>query len=171
MPHELGIIGAGNMAEAILRGVIDGAFLAPEEILVAEPRDDRRRQLGDELGIACTADNAEAVRAPRVVLAVKPQKLAEALAGLAGVVDPDTLVVSIAAGITTRWLDETLGRRGRVVRVMPNTPMLVGAGMSAICAGPRATDADLDPEFATKFLNFVISEVIRHHEQIRDGAA
>jgi pyrroline-5-carboxylate reductase len=95
-------------------------------------------------GAACVDDNLAAVRQGTVVLAVKPQVMTAVLEQIAPVVDAGTLVISIAAGVKTAAIDARLGAKGRIVRVMPNTPMLAGAGMSAICAGPRCTKADLD---------------------------
>jgi pyrroline-5-carboxylate reductase len=140
--YQLGIIGGGNMAGAILRGLIGNWLLAPEAIVVSEPLAARRQQLS-RLQIKLTDDNLTAARCPRVLLAVKPQVLPEVLQQIAPVVAPETLVISIAAGCATALIDRLLAGRGRIARVMPNTPMLVGAGMSAIAAGPRATEEDL----------------------------
>ena len=141
--YELGIIGAGNMSEAILRGVIGSGTLDPGSIVVSDPLGGRLEKLAGELQVAVTTDNLAAAACPRVVLAVKPQVMGEVLDGIAGAVSSDTLVVSIAAGIATGFIDERLSGRARIVRVMPNTPMLVGAGVSAIVAGPGATEEDL----------------------------
>ena len=142
--HELGFVGAGNMAEAMLRGVTAGKFLPPEAVIASEPRAERREALARELGVACTADNRAAAACPRVVLAVKPQMMAAVLEEIAPAISADALVISIAAGVKASWIDQRLGGKGRIVRVMPNTPMLVGAGVSAVAAGPRATADDLD---------------------------
>ena len=141
--YELGVIGAGNMAEAILRGVIASGVLSADRIVASDPVQERRELIGRELGVECVADNRSAAECSHVLLAVKPQMMADVLAAVAESVREDATVVSIAAGVTTRFLDELLGGRGRIVRVMPNTPMLVGAGVSALAAGARATDADL----------------------------
>ncbi|MCL2700373.1 MAG: pyrroline-5-carboxylate reductase [Phycisphaerae bacterium] len=141
--YELGVIGAGNMAEAIVRGVIRGGFLSADCIVASDLSPARRDRLA-ELGVRATADNAVPASCGRVVVALKPQVIPAALPAVAEVVKPDATVVSIAAGITTAAIDRLLGGRGRIVRVMPNTPMMVGQGMSAACAGPRATRADLD---------------------------
>ena len=141
--YELGVIGAGNMAEALLRGAIRGNFLPHSAVVASDPLLARRQLLTRELSITCTEDNAAPARCLRVLLAVKPQAMAGVLAEIAGSVRGDALVVSIAAGVGTALLDDKLGGKGRLVRVMPNTPMLVGAGMSAVAAGPRATADDL----------------------------
>jgi pyrroline-5-carboxylate reductase len=140
--YELGIVGAGNMAEAIVRGVLRAKLLAPTAMLAADPSAQRRAVL-EGLGVAVTADNAAAAACPRVLLAVKPQVLPRVLVEIAPAVQAEATVVSIAAGVTTTAIDERLGGKGRIVRVMPNTPMLVGCGASAIAAGPRAREDDL----------------------------
>jgi len=141
--YELGIIGAGNMAEAIVRGVVGSGMLAGSAIIVSDVSP-QRLELMRTIGANTTQDNAEAGRCPHVLLAVKPQVMADMLAKLAPSVAADAMIISIAAGIATVKIDALLGHRGRIVRVMPNTPMLVGQGMSALAAGPRATQADLD---------------------------
>lgn len=140
--HTLGVIGGGNMAEALLRGAIKGNVLRAGEIVVSEPLPARREAMA-ALGLAVTDDNAAAAACEHVLLAVKPQMMAGVLAQIAPVMRSDALVISIAAGISTARIDSLLGGRGRIVRVMPNTPMMVGEGMSGLAAGPRATDADL----------------------------
>jgi pyrroline-5-carboxylate reductase len=140
----LGVIGAGNMAEAILRGVIGSDLLAPEQILVSEPLAQRRDELCDMLGVACVEDNTEPAACQHVLLAVKPQVLDSVLDEIAPQVHPEAVVISIAAGYPTARIDSHLGGRGKLIRVMPNTPMLVGAGISALACGPRADTADME---------------------------
>lgn len=140
---QLGVIGAGNMAEAMVRGALSAGVLNRDEILAADPDEARRRVFADGLGVEAMADNARPAACRRVLLAVKPQVMGEVAEAIAAHVRPDATVVSIAAGIPTSFLDARLGGRGHLVRVMPNTPMLAGAGMCALSAGPRATDDDL----------------------------
>jgi pyrroline-5-carboxylate reductase len=141
--YELGVIGAGNMAEAVLRGAVRGGVLPAGAVVASDPVPERREILSRGTGVACVEDNLVPAGCPRVLLAVKPRVMPQVLARIAPAVRADATVISIAAGITTASLDRELKGRGRVVRVMPNTPMLVGAGVSAICAGPRATEDDL----------------------------
>ncbi len=142
MSTRLGVIGAGNMAEAILRGAIQAGTLTAEDVQAADPSPERRELL-TLLGVTTSDDNAAPASQSTVLLAVKPQVLPDVLGQIAPHVRDDAVVVSIAAGVSTAALDAGLGGKGHIVRVMPNTPMLVGAGMSALCAGPRATDDDL----------------------------
>ncbi len=142
--YELGVIGAGNMAEAIVRGVIAGGFVGAGDIIASEPDEARREFLSAELGIACVEDNLLPAACPKILLAVKPQMMEQVLGEIASSIGDDALVISIAAGLTSSFFDELLGHRGKIVRVMPNTPMLVGAGVSAVSAGPRASDDDVE---------------------------
>lgn len=145
MSYELGIIGAGNMAEAIARGVMSKGVLHADQIIAADVSP-QRRELFTSLGIKTVEDNATAAKDAKVILlSVKPQHMASALAGLGTVMSDRTLVVSIAAGIGTRFIEKNLAgdKKWRVVRSMPNTPMLVGEGMVAISTGANATAADL----------------------------
>ena len=139
---DLGIIGGGNMAEAILRGALAGGVLTADAVVVGEPSPQRRAVI-ESLGVRCNEDNAEAASAPALLLAVKPQVMAHVLRSIAPAVRGDARVISIAAGIGGGAIDSGLGGRGRIIRVMPNTPLLVGEGMSALSAGPRATVDDV----------------------------
>ncbi len=141
--YQLGVIGAGNMAEALLRGVIRSNVLPPAKIVASDPLPARTELLECDLNVTCAEDNSVPAGCPHIVLAVKPQLIGEVLAEVAPVVQEDALVISIAAGVTTRRVNEALGGKARIVRVMPNTPMLVGAGVSAIAPGPRATQEDV----------------------------
>ena len=141
--YKLGVIGAGNMAEALLRGVIASNFLPHGAIVASDPVLARRQLLTKDLSIACVEDNTVPGSCGRIVLAVKPQVVPDALDSIAAVVRDDALVITIAAGTKTALLDGKLGGKGRLVRVMPNTPMLVKMGISAVAPGPRATEDDL----------------------------
>jgi pyrroline-5-carboxylate reductase len=146
MSYELGIIGAGQMAEAIVRGLLRSGLYRPEQLIAADVSDGRRQLFSKELGIKAVTDNADAARDAKVLLlSVKPYQMQEVLAGIGAVLRPDTLVISIAAGVRASSIEKHLGGAGRwrVVRSMPNTPMLVGEGMVAIAKGGHATDADL----------------------------
>ena len=146
MTYDLAIIGAGNMAEAIARGVIAKNVLRPEKIIAADVSPQRRELFEKELHIRAVADNLDAARdAEIVLLSVKPQHMASALSGLGSVLGEGSLIVSIAAGIGTAFIEKHLGAgtKWRVVRTMPNTPMLVGEGMVAMAPGSNATAEDL----------------------------
>jgi len=139
----IGFIGGGNMAEAILKGLL-AAGTAPLSIRVSEPLAERRQYLSSVYGVVCTEDNKTVVTASdTIVLAIKPQMAASVLPELAGVFSADKLLVSILAGTPTARLAALLGQPARIVRAMPNTPALIGAGATALATGSNATTADL----------------------------
>jgi pyrroline-5-carboxylate reductase len=140
--RRIGFIGGGAMAEALAGGLIAGGVSA-SQIQIAEPLPERCAQLRDRLGVAAAADYADAVRDSNlVVLAVKPNVVPTALAALCAE-DLDLtspLWISIAAGVRLESLEAGLPATARIIRAMPNTPALVGAGATAIC-GNAQTDA------------------------------
>jgi pyrroline-5-carboxylate reductase len=141
---KLAFLGTGNMAEALLKGLLRGGTAAPGEIVCAEPRAERREEIARQYGVQVTGDNREAVAgAELVILSVKPQVVEPVLAGIAPAIGPRHLVVSIAAGVPIAALAARLPAGTRIVRTMPNTPALVGAGATALARGPHATEADL----------------------------
>ena len=141
--NKLVFIGAGNMAEALVKGMTASGVCKADRILVTDVRPERLAFFEKEFGVKGTGDNAVAVEgADVVVLAVKPQLMGEVLTGLKSSMGK-SLVVSIAAGISTAWIESKLGDGVRVVRVMPNTPALVRSGAAALCAGRWAMEEDL----------------------------
>ena len=141
--YKLGVIGVGNMGEAILRGVIREQRLSHGEVVAYDPVRKREQVLAMEFGILCAENNSIPGSCPHVLLAVKPQMMKAVLEEIRPVVREDATIISIAAGITTAYIDEHLGGRGHIVRAMPNTPMLVGCGVTAVAHGPRATPEDV----------------------------
>ncbi len=164
---ELGLIGAGNMAEAIVRGILAAKVLPKGRILAADPDEDRRRLFTDALGVRTVEENLAVVEAaPTVLVAVKPQVLDKALAPIGSAFGPEKLVLSIAAGVSTTHIEEVLATGTRVVRAMPNTPMLVGRGIAAVCGGSSATEDDLQ---AAERLLGAAAEVVRVPEELMDA--
>lgn len=142
--RRIAFLGAGNMAEALGQGLIRAGVPA-SAITVSDICAERIDHFRTRFDIAGLADNRELVRTADVmVLAVKPQGLDKVLAEVVGALPAAALVVSICAGIRTGRIEGALGGSCRVVRVMPNTPALVGAGAAAICGGRFATATDLD---------------------------
>jgi len=141
---SIGFIGAGNMAEAMIRGLLRGGHFAPLQITASGPREERMRELQDSYGIKATTDNHAPAKAQIVVLSVKPQILSRVLDEVAKSISADALVISIAAGVPVATIQERLARGARVVRAMPNTPALVDAGATAIARGEHARDSDID---------------------------
>jgi pyrroline-5-carboxylate reductase len=140
----VGFIGTGNMAEALIKGLLRTTVLVPQSIWGSEPRQSRVDEIKTRYGIAMTKYNADVVRhCPIVVLSVKPQILPSVCDEIAPHLKPRTLVISIAAGVPLAVLEARLPAGTHVVRVMPNTPALVAAGATAISPGRHATPEDL----------------------------
>ena len=139
---RFGFIGAGAMGGALLKGLVAAARVKPGELAVYDP-DPRCRQEMEDLGVEVALDNAEVMHSPVVVLAVKPQILGRVLAEIRDYARPWHLVISIAAGVPLAVLEEAL-HQSRVIRAMPNTPLMVRAGMTALAPGSRATAEDMD---------------------------
>jgi pyrroline-5-carboxylate reductase len=140
LPKSVGFVGAGNMAEAIIRGLL-AAGLPAAQITAADPVESRRAALAGTLGVRTTDDNAAAAAAAVTVLSVKPQHLASACATLPA---SGGLFLSIVAGATSATLREQLGAGARIARCMPNTPALIGAGITAIASDTGVVEADLE---------------------------
>ncbi len=138
MRETIAFVGAGNMAEALLRGLLDKRVVPPASIIAHDIRPERLDELRQRYGIRTGKPEADIL-----ILAVKPQQMSDALSHLPSAISDRQLLISIAAGITTARIERELGGQPRVVRVMPNTPALVGAGAAALCKGRYATDADL----------------------------
>ncbi len=142
-PHTLAFIGGGNMAEALLRGLLQQDRVSAAQLRVTDIDATRRAYLEATYHIQTDADNGVAIRwATHVVLAVKPQQLIPLLQSVREAWRSDQVVISIAAGIPTARIEAELPTDVRVVRCMPNTPALVGQGVHAIALGSRATTAD-----------------------------
>src|SRR5450432_970563 len=140
----IGFIGAGNMAEAMIRGLLRGGDFAIAQIAASGPRDERMRELRDTYGIYATTDNKVPAASEIVVLSVKPQILSRVLDDVGSTISPDALVISIAAGVPVAAIQARLATGTRVVRAMPNTPALVDAAATAIARGEFARESDLE---------------------------
>jgi pyrroline-5-carboxylate reductase len=137
-------IGGGNMAEALLKGLLSGLHIPATQITATDVVPQRLAYLETTYGIATSTDNLRAVQEHEVmILAVKPQIMPEVLKAIAPAVTRDKLVISIAAGIPLQTLQQGLGVDSRVIRVMPNTPALVLSGAAGISPGKAATPHDV----------------------------
>jgi pyrroline-5-carboxylate reductase len=145
LDSKIAFLGAGNMAGALIRGLIGTSTVTANQVTASDPDTARLDALSSELGIGTAASNPEALaNADVVVLATKPQAFQLLLPDVKDALSPGALVISIAAGISTPLIERQLPEGARVVRAMPNTPALVGAGATAISSGSNATDTDLD---------------------------
>lgn len=132
MDCKIGFIGAGNMAGAIIDGITGSGMLAPAQVAVYDIRESQREHYaarGFKVSVSAAAlvDGCD-----YVVLSVKPQNFADVLAEIKGHPRPETVFVTIAAGISAEFIKEALGCDAKVVRVMPNTPLLIGCGSTAM---------------------------------------
>lgn len=142
---KVGFIGAGNMGEALIRGLVNANVVAPEAIWASDVRLERLKELDSQYGIQLAPDNVEAVRqADVVIMAVKPQIMAAVLREISPALTRRKLMISLAAGVSTARIRSTLGREVRLIRVMPNTPALVLEGVTAIAKAEGLEPDDLD---------------------------
>jgi len=134
--RKIGLLGAGNMAGALIRGLLGSKTLRPEQIRASDPRADQLAQLETSYGIETHADNSELLAwANVVVLAVKPQVIGQVLERVSREIQRDTLVISIAAGVPLAALEARLPAGARVLRAMPNTAAIALAGATGIAPG------------------------------------
>lgn len=181
---KLGFIGGGNMAEALIRGLLEKSIFKPDDLIASDVDPARRRKLARQLKIATTDSNHEVLREARAILfAVKPQNIDEVLRDLAALFAPlpgklparvakplalkDRLFISIAAGITLDRFLNALGRSARVIRVMPNAPAMVGQGMAALVRARAASKAD--ETFALRLFRAVGDAVALTDEGLLDA--
>jgi pyrroline-5-carboxylate reductase len=142
---RIAFVGAGNMAEALIKGLVASGRVRPGDIVASGRRPERVSRVASRYGVTAAPNNLACVEgASIVVLAVKPQVMGSVLAGLAGRVSPDALVISVAAGITTSAIETALHGGARIIRAMPNTAAMVGHSATAIAAGAHATEADVE---------------------------
>jgi pyrroline-5-carboxylate reductase len=163
----IGFLGAGNMAGALILGLIEAGVVKPSSIVASDVREDRLAQLAADHGIRVTLDNRALVRESRIlVVAVKPQVVDKVLAGIGRDVRKNTLVVSIAAGVPISAIEARLPKGARVVRSMPNVAALALAGATAIAAGTHATDHDME---AAKALFDAVGRTVILDESLLDA--
>jgi len=166
---RIGVIGAGNMGSAILHGVLDASYVKPELLYVYDKSYSRMEALSTELrGVSfCESAQELASICDVIIMAVKPYIMKDALQEIYDVLDPSKSVVSIAAGWTVQMLDEALqGSGAGYMRVMPNTPAMIGEGMTAICAETTLQEDDF--QFAKGVFDAVGRTVVLH-ENLFDG--
>ncbi|WNG38084.1 pyrroline-5-carboxylate reductase [Archangium minus] len=144
LERTIAFLGAGNMAEALIKGLLRAGTARPESLIATGRRSERLETLQRTYGVRTTLDNLAAVReADVVVLSVKPQALDKVLVQVAPEVDPHKLIISVAAGVPIAAMERRLGAGARIIRTMPNTPSLVGAGACALSRGEHASEEDL----------------------------
>ena len=161
----IGIIGAGVMGETLLAGLLRSGMPAAD-MLVAERRADRAAELAVKYGVEVSDNGSVAARADTIVLLVKPQDMETVLCEIASHLRPGALVISIAAGTTTAFIESHLPAGTHVVRAMPNTPALVDQAMAAISPGTTCTPEHLD---TAQHLLESVGKVVRLPEKHMDA--
>lgn len=130
---NIGFIGCGNMAQAIIGGIIKARYVSNESIIASNPSNGKLQLVKDKHNIITTLNNIEAAKfADIIVLSVKPNKYESVIEEIKDFIKPNAVIVSIAAGISINFVERAFGKTIKLVRVMPNTPALVGEGMSAL---------------------------------------
>lgn len=161
----IGVIGAGNMARAIVSGLVGGQHIAAKQIVASHHRKAKADAFAAEFKIHTTTENSETVtKADIVILAVKPQVISKVLTEIAPAIGKEKLIITLAAGVPCSSIEQVLLKETRVVRVMPNIPALVRKGMTALAAGEHATEADM--QTASAIFDAIGKTVIVEEEQL-----
>lgn len=163
--YNIGFIGCGKMAGAIIKGIIKSGFANPQNVLASKSSPENLQETSKKLGVEITLDNRLlAEKSGIIFIAVKPNQVSGVLEQIKDLITPEKLIVSVAAGVTTSAIENILPAKTRVIRVMPNTPVLVSEGMSGIAAGKNATQEDLD--YLQKLLETIGKCIIVEESQI-----
>ena len=166
--RRIGFIGAGNMAEAIIQGLLASRTAAPENITASDVMPERLQYMQTTYDINTTGDNAQLVAASDILLlAVKPQVVSTVLTSIAPHTNDTKLVISIVAGLTVAAMATTLGPGTRIVRTVPNTPVFVGEGMVALASDGPARDDDYA---VTTAIFSPVARIVSIEEKLMDAA-
>jgi pyrroline-5-carboxylate reductase len=142
--RRLAVLGAGTMGETLIRGLLAAGVVHREQVVATAGHEERAREVAETLGVTTGLDNRAAVAGADVVLlSVEPQSGGQVLTEIGPVLEARQLLISILAGVTTDVIERRLARPVPVVRAMPNTPSLVSAGMTVLCAGTHAGEAEM----------------------------
>jgi len=137
---RIAVLGAGKMGEALITGMLDAEVVNRRQFIATAAHKERLDQLQTKLDVETTLSNGEAVRkAHLVLLCVKPQTVEEVLRQVSDELTPDHIVISVAASVTTRFMETIINKPVPVIRTMPNTPCFIKRGMTAIAPGKQAT--------------------------------
>lgn len=142
---RIGFIGSGKMAGAIIRGLLNSGMIESENIIATQAADNNVEEKSARLGVKVITDNKFLVQKSDIIfIAVKPIQVIPVLNEISSLISNDKLIISVAAGITTTKIEQNLPSNSKVVRVMPNTPALIGEGISGIFGGINTTKEDID---------------------------
>ncbi len=165
---KIGLIGSGNMGEALINGLISSGSAPSENIICSDVREDRLEFIRDTYGVVTTTDNLEVVNSSDIVVyAVKPQIMASVLRETADSLDMSKLVISIAAGVPLAAIESCLNKDLRLIRVMPNVAASVKEGAAAIAAGGHAREEDI--QLAMSIFNSVGRSVFLKENYLMDA--
>lgn len=156
---KIGFVGCGNMATAMIGGILGKKLVAAEDLMASAKSEKTREKIEKELGIKAADNRSVAAASDVLILAVKPIYMEEVIKEIRSSVRPETIVVTLAPGKTIAWLEEMFAAEVKVVRTMPNTPALVGEGMSALCPNKNVTAEDLKT-VVTVFESFGKAEIV-----------
>lgn len=142
---KIGFVGCGNMATAIIGGILEKGILKKEDIKASTKTENSAKKVQETLGIECTTDNKKAVQDADVIfLAVKPQFCEEVIQEIKSEIKSEQVIISIAAGKKLEWLEAQFGAGHKIIRTMPNTPALVGEGITGVCPNKEVTERELE---------------------------
>jgi pyrroline-5-carboxylate reductase len=142
---KLAVLGTGKLGGILLRAYLKQGLFKPQNVTATVKHGEKAAKLAKEMGISASTENRTAVRgADIVLLGVKPQVIGDVLQEISGELSPNALVVSVAASVPTSYIEQRLGAKAAVVRVMPNTCSTVNCGMAGICRGASATDQHVE---------------------------
>ena len=140
---KIGFIGCGNMASAMIGGIVKSGLAGQGGIMASAKSEKTRERIRQDSNLLCGPNRVVAAYSVILFLAVKPQYYEEVILEIRDAVRPDVIIVTIAPGKTLKWLAGLFGQQRKIVRTMPNTPAMVGEGMTAVCPNPNITDEDL----------------------------
>lgn len=159
---KVGFIGAGNMASAMIGGMLQKGLLQKEDIIASSATQKTADRVAQEFGIRTTLDNKEVAKAEIVILAIKPIYCEGVIREIRDQIGEKQIVVTIVAGRSLQWLSDTFGKPVKLIRTMPNTPALVGEAITALCPGELVSEEELE-EVCSLFRGFGKAEVVGEH--------
>ena len=159
---KVGFIGAGNMASAMIGGMLQKGLLQKEDIIASSATQKTADRVAQEFGIRTTLDNKEVAKAEIVILAIKPIYCEGVIREIRDQIGENQIVVTIVAGRSLQWLSDTFGKPVKLIRTMPNTPALVGEAITALCPGELVSEEELE-EVCSLFRGFGKAEVVGEH--------
>ncbi|KPU27034.1 pyrroline-5-carboxylate reductase [Caloranaerobacter sp. TR13] len=160
MQKIIGFIGCGNMGQAMMVGIVKSNLVLPEQVIVSDINEKRLSFVSNEYGVKTTTDNKKVAKAADIlVLAIKPDIYEQIIEEIRDFVKEDVIIVIIAAGKDINGIEKSFGRKLKVVRTMPNTPALVGEGMTSMCFNEKLTKEEID-ELISIFESFGKVEIV-----------